>query len=83
MNVDDLTKVKGHFLDEQARAVRYSKIIAERTIDNPDVGNVIDHVAANVGIVEGGGKINMACPAHEPRRRASDGDAAPKNGERA
>jgi len=26
---------------------------------------------------------HMACPAHEPRRRASDGDAAPKNGERA
>lgn len=59
VNIDDLTKVKGHFLPEQARAVRYSKIIAERTIDNPDVGNVIDHVAANVGIIEGGGKINM------------------------
>ncbi|MBR2836622.1 MAG: ArgE/DapE family deacylase [Coriobacteriales bacterium] len=57
--VSELTKVPGHFLPEQAQAVANSRLIAERTIPVEGVGNVIDHVAANVGIIEGGNKINM------------------------
>lgn len=59
LNVDDLTAVPGHYLPSQERALKNSRTIAERTIDNPKVGNVIDHCSANVGIVEGGGKINQ------------------------
>lgn len=58
-HIGELTKVPGHFLPSQARAVANSRTIAERTIDAPNVGNVIDHVAANVGLIEGGTKINM------------------------
>lgn len=59
LNIDDITAVPGHFLDSQARALKNSRIIAERTINHPLVGNVIDHCSANVGIIEGGGKINQ------------------------
>jgi succinyl-diaminopimelate desuccinylase len=58
-NVVDLTQVPGHFKPEQARTVANSRVIAERTIPVPGVGNVVDHVAANVGLIEGGTKINM------------------------
>ncbi len=59
LNIDDITAVPGHFLDSQARALKNSRIIAERTISHPLVGNVIDHCSANVGIIEGGAKINQ------------------------
>ena len=59
LHIDELTSVPGHYLPSQARAVANSRTIAERTIDNPLVGNVIDHCSANVGIIEGGGKINQ------------------------
>lgn len=58
-NVVDLIQVPGNFGPDQQRAVRNSRTIAERTIDAPGVGNVIDHVAANVGLISGGTKINM------------------------
>lgn len=59
LHIDELTSVPGHYLPSQACAVANSRTIAERTIDNPLVGNVIDHCSANVGIIEGGGKINQ------------------------
>ncbi len=58
-HIGDLTAVPGRFLPEQAQALANSRLIAERTIPVPGVGDVIDHVAANVGVIEGGGKINM------------------------
>ena len=48
LNIDDLTAVPGHYDASQARALANSRTIAERTIDNP-----------NVGIIQGGGKINQ------------------------
>nr|WP_306792784.1 M20 family metallopeptidase [Collinsella urealyticum] len=59
LHVDRLTEVAGHFDPEQAQAVANSKIIAKRTIQAPGVGDVIDHLSANVGVIEGGGKINQ------------------------
>lgn len=59
LHIDELTSVPGHYLPSQAQAVANSRTIAERTMDNPLVGNVIDHCSANVGIIEGGGKINQ------------------------
>ena len=59
VNIDDIISVPGHFLSEHDRAVRNSRTIAERTINAPNVGNVIDHISCNVGIIEGGGKINQ------------------------
>lgn len=58
-HVVDLIQVPGHFLPEQATALANSRAIAERTIPVEGIGNVIDHLAANVGIIEGGNKINM------------------------
>lgn len=58
-HVVDLIEVPGHFLPEQATALANSRRIAERTIPVEGVGNVIDHLAANVGMIEGGTKINM------------------------
>lgn len=59
VNVDDLTAVPGHYLPSQERALANSRTIAERTIDHPKVANVIDHCSANVGVIQGGGKINQ------------------------
>lgn len=57
--VSRLTQVPGHFTPEQARAVANSRTIAERTIHTPGVGNVIDHVATNIGVIEGGTRVNV------------------------
>lgn len=57
--VDELTEVRGHFEPEQETALKNSRIIAEQTINAPGVGNVIDHLSVNVGIIQGGGKINQ------------------------
>ena len=59
VNIDEIIKVPGHFLPEHERAVANSRTIAERSIPTPGVGNVIDHISCNVGIIEGGAKINQ------------------------
>lgn len=59
VNIDDIISVPGNFLSEHDRAVANSRTIAERTIPVPNVGNVIDHISCNVGVIEGGGKINQ------------------------
>lgn len=58
IHINDLTRVPGHFLDSQAKALENSKKIAAG-IGIPGVENVIDHLTANVGIIHGGNKINM------------------------
>ncbi len=58
-HIDEIISVPGGFLPEHERAVANSRIIAERTIPAPGVGNVVDHISCNVGIIEGGGKINQ------------------------
>lgn len=57
--IDEITAVPGHYDESQARAVKNSRTVAERTIGTPGVGNVIDHCSTNVGIIQGGGKINQ------------------------
>ena len=59
VNIDQIISVPGHFLPEHARAVENSRIVAERTIPAEGVGNVVDHISCNVGIIQGGGKINQ------------------------
>lgn len=59
VNIDDIISVPGHFLPEHERALENSRIIARRNIPVPGVENVIDHISCNVGIIEGGGKINQ------------------------
>lgn len=59
VHIDEIISVPGHFLPEHDRAVANSRTIAERTILAPGVGNVVDHISCNVGIIEGGGKINQ------------------------
>ncbi len=58
VHIDEIISVPGHFLPEHERAARNSRTIAERTL-GPDAGNVIDHISCNVGVIEGGGKINQ------------------------
>ena len=59
VNIDQIISVPGHFLPEHERAVRNSRIVAEQTIPAEGVGNVVDHISCNVGIIQGGGKINQ------------------------
>lgn len=59
VNIDQIISVPGHFLPEHERAVRNSRIVAEQTIPAEGVGNVVDHISCNVGLIEGGSKINQ------------------------
>ena len=54
-----LTSIEGHFKDSQAHALENSKKIAEQEIGEPGVGEVISHVSANVGVINGGTRPNM------------------------
>ena len=57
--LQELTKIEGHYKDSQAHALKNSKLIAEQEIGEPGVGEVISHVSANVGIINGGTRPNM------------------------
>lgn len=57
--VQRLTQVAGHYKPEQATALANSKTIAERCLHAPGVGNVIDHVSTNIGVIEGGTRANI------------------------
>ena len=54
-----LTKIEGHFKDSQAHALENSKLIAQQEIGEPGIGEVISHVSANVGVIQGGTRPNM------------------------
>lgn len=58
-HIEMLTQVQGHFTEKQKRALADSKAAAEREIGVPGVGEVIDHVTANVGLISGGSRHNM------------------------
>lgn len=59
VHIDDIISVPGHFLPEHECALENSRTIAKRAIPVPGVENVIDHISCNVGIIDGGGKINQ------------------------
>ena len=54
-----LTKIEGHYKESQANALKNSKMIAEQEIGEAGVGEVINHVSANVGVIHGGTRPNM------------------------
>lgn len=58
-NIHLLTTIKGNFKESQARALANSKMIAEDKVKGAGVGEVIDHVTANVGLINGGTRPNM------------------------
>lgn len=54
-----LTRIEGNFKDSQAHALENSKLIARQEIGEPGIGEVISHVSANVGVIQGGTRPNM------------------------
>ena len=70
VNIDSLTTVRGKFKDSQATALKNSRMIATKAIGEK-AANAIDHLTANVGIINGGTKLNMVpdyCEAHVDMR---------------
>jgi len=57
--LDKLRSMKGRYSETQLPVLADSKRIAEGKLKTPGVGNVIDHVTINVGIIQGGIKINV------------------------
>ncbi len=58
-NIGRLHEVRGHFSSDQTQALNNSKYIAANKLEMPGIENVIDHVTASVGIIQGGTKLNM------------------------
>ena len=54
-----LTTIEGHFQESQRHALENSIRCAEKKVGEPGVGEVIRHVSANVGIIQGGSRPNM------------------------
>lgn len=54
-----LTTIEGHFKDSQQHALENSMKQAEAANQTPGVGEVIRHVSANVGLIQGGTRPNM------------------------
>lgn len=54
-----LTTIEGHFLPSQQHALENSIRVADKKIGEPGAGEVIRHVSANVGIIQGGTRPNM------------------------
>ena len=54
-----LTTIEGHFKDSQLHALENSIRSTEEKVGEKGVGEVIRHVSANVGIIQGGTRHNM------------------------
>ena len=54
-----LTTIEGHFKDSQLHALENSIRSTEEKVGEKGVGEVIRHVSANVGIIQGGTRPNM------------------------
>ena len=57
-HLDDLRKIEGHYGENQKQALINSKLIAGQK-NGAGTGEVIDHVAVNVGMIHGGVRPNM------------------------
>lgn len=57
--IDKLTRIKGHYTDRQLKPLADSRMIAEDKNEIPGLGDVIDHVTTNVGLISGGTRHNM------------------------
>lgn len=65
--IHELREMKGHYKESQLKVLADSKEIARNSLKAEGSENVIDHVAVNVGIINGGVKDNMVpdyCEAH-------------------
>lgn len=58
-NIGRLHTIKGNYTENQKEALENSKYIAKNKLNVQGIENVIDHVTANVGIINGGNKLNM------------------------
>ena len=54
-----LTTIEGHYKESQMHALQNSIMQAEKEIGEEGVGEVISHVSANVGVIQGGTRPNM------------------------
>ena len=57
--LQQLTTIEGHFLPSQQHALENSIRVADKKIGEVGAGEVIRHVSANVGIIQGGTRPNM------------------------
>ena len=44
-----LTKIEGHYPEDLLQSLANSQMVAEKELDMKGIGNVINHVSANVG----------------------------------
>lgn len=58
-HIDLLTKIEGHYPDYLLQSLANSQMVAEKELGVPGIGNVINHVSANVGLISGGTRPNM------------------------
>ena len=54
-----LTKIEGHYPEDLLQSLANSQMVAEKELDMKGIGNVINHVSANVGLISGGTRPNM------------------------
>lgn len=59
LKLSKLTSISGTYQDSQLHALNSSKKIAQREIGTAGVGEVIDHISVNVGMIKGGTRPNM------------------------
>lgn len=65
--IERLNNIEGIYSKDQEQALYNSRLIAARKLEIPGIENIIDHVTANVGIIQGGTRLNMVpdyCEAH-------------------
>jgi succinyl-diaminopimelate desuccinylase len=55
----ELNKVKGHYPDSLLHSLKCSKEVADFALEQKGIGDIIDHVTANVGLISGGSRPNM------------------------
>ena len=58
-HIDLLTRIEGHYPEDLLDALKTSQMVAEKELGVPGIGNVINHVSANVGLISGGTRPNM------------------------
>ena len=57
--LDELRTMQGVYSPSQTQVLLDSMRIAQEKLNRPNVGDAIDHVTVNPGIIKGGTKINM------------------------
>lgn len=58
-HIHELHSITGKFSPDEAEALKNSRYIAADKLAVPGIENVIDHVTASVGLIQGGTKLNV------------------------